>query len=169
MPVQNLGDVQMHYTAAGDGPQHVIFVHGLRNSGEVWWPTRHRLDPRRVTAWFLDLPGCGNSASPSHWERCTINSYAQDVYRFSQALGIDKVVLIGHSVGAAIATQVALDHPDLVRGLVLVAPASFQGLDYVSEDQFAALSIPARTTSVCSAEWHSTARRMTRHSQGSWP
>ena len=129
----------MNYERYGTGPQHVIFVHGLRNSGEVWWPVRERLDGARISAWFVDLPGCGRSPAPQRWEQCTIEQYAIDVVRFAADVAIGDVVLVGHSVGGAIATQVALDHPELVRGLVLVAPASFQGLDYISDDDIETL------------------------------
>lgn len=125
----------MFYERFGSGAQHVIFVHGLRNSGEVWWPVRERLDGARVSAWFVDLSGCGRSPVPARSDQCTIEGYADDVWRLATELALDDVVLVGHSVGGAIVTQIALDHPEMVRGLVLVAPASFQGLDYVSDDQ----------------------------------
>ena len=124
----------MQYERFGTGPQRVIFVHGMRNSGEVWWPVRERLDGARISAWFIDLPGCGRSRAPDRWEQCTIEEYARDVTQFAIEMAIDDAVLVGHSVGAAIVAQVALDRPDLVRGLVLVAPASFEGLDFVSDD-----------------------------------
>jgi sigma-B regulation protein RsbQ len=53
-------------------------------------------------------------------------------------------VLIGHSLGAAIALQVALDRPALPLGLVLFAPASTRGLDFVPADRFDQLVHPSR-------------------------
>jgi pyruvate dehydrogenase E2 component (dihydrolipoamide acetyltransferase) len=142
VPLQDLGEVRIYYERSGTGPQHIVFVHGLRNSGDVWRTTRERLNQQRFTSWFLDLPGCGHSPAPKRWEHCTIERYAEDTFGFCRDLGITDAVLVGHSLGCGIAALLALDHPELIRGLVLAAPVSFQGLDYVPADWQEALIHP---------------------------
>src|SRR5438132_13563430 len=133
MPSQGVGGLRVHFETEGAGAQSVLFVHGLRNSAESWRPVRDRIDQSALTAWSLDLPGCGRSEAPTSWERCTIDSYAHTVEEFCGARGLADVVVVGHSLGGAIAIRLALQHPKLLRGLVLVAPASTRGFDFVPD------------------------------------
>ena len=95
----------------------LVFIHGAGEDHRVWdrqvgaFSSRHR-----VLA--VDLPGRGvRSADPpltSHEEN------AKDVLRQMDAVGMPEAVLIGHSMGGAVALTVALNHPHRVTGLVLV-------------------------------------------------
>jgi sigma-B regulation protein RsbQ len=98
--------------------------------------------PGGFTAFAPDLPGCGASDRPDSWERCTIDAYARDIASLVEACGLNRPVLVGHSMGAGIGLRVALDSPDLISGLVLVSPASTRGLDFVSADQVERLMHP---------------------------
>jgi pimeloyl-ACP methyl ester carboxylesterase len=146
MPAVRVDDRDVFYEAdggdGGEGPA-LLFVHGFRNSLESWQPVRSRLDSSRLRAWYLDLPGCGRSSIPASWKDCTVEVYAHDVYRFCQILRLDAVVLVGHSLGGGIALTVALEHPELLRALVLVAPTPADGLGYLSEEQVASLINPS--------------------------
>jgi sigma-B regulation protein RsbQ len=133
MPNQLVAGLQVHYEIEGTGPQCIIFVHGFRNSTESWQPVRDRLDGQTFTACFVDLPGCGRSDAPVSWERCTIESYAGVVDELCATLGMTNPVVVGHSLGGAIAIRLALDHAHLPRALVLVAPASTRGFDFVAD------------------------------------
>jgi pimeloyl-ACP methyl ester carboxylesterase len=128
-------------TTSGGGPRHVLFVHGFRNAGAVWAPVMERL-PEDFTALAPDLPGCGTSDRPARWERCTIAAYAGDVTELIEVRGLTRPVLVGHSLGAAIGIRIALDRPGLLGGLVLVAPSSTRGLDFLSAQQIEVLAHP---------------------------
>jgi pimeloyl-ACP methyl ester carboxylesterase len=71
-----------------------------------------------VTVYTLDLPGHGRSEGSGcdHIER-----YAEAVVTLMDCVGIEKGVIVGHSMGGAIAQTMALAHADRVAGLVLVA------------------------------------------------
>lgn len=56
--------------------------------------------------------------------------------------GLTRPVLVGHSLGAAIGIRIALDRPGLLGGLVLVAPSSTRGLDFLSAQQIEVLAHP---------------------------
>jgi pimeloyl-ACP methyl ester carboxylesterase len=71
-----------------------------------------------VAAYTLDLPGHGRSGGGG---RNAIEDYAADVVAFFDAAGIGCAVVVGHSMGGAIALTMALDSPERVAGLVLVA------------------------------------------------
>jgi pimeloyl-ACP methyl ester carboxylesterase len=141
--VAEVGGLRVHFEMTGSGPEHVIFVHGLRNSADTWWPVRDHIDPLRYTATYLDLPGCGESDTPPSWERCTIDAYAELVKAFCEIVGVSNPAFVGHSLGGGIGLALALAAPGFFRGLVLVAPVSTQGLDFVSEAQFDALLNPS--------------------------
>jgi pimeloyl-ACP methyl ester carboxylesterase len=109
--------LKIHYTSAGTGPT-LIFVHGWTCDGSSW---RYQIPVfsvhyRVVT---LDLPGHGKSASPAETE-FSMGLFADAVESVRQALGPDRVVLVGHSMGAAVIRQYALSHPGHVAGLVAV-------------------------------------------------
>jgi pimeloyl-ACP methyl ester carboxylesterase len=65
----------------------------------------------------LDLPGHGRSDPPG---RDNVTAYADDVAAFITALKLENIVIVGHSMGGAIAQTMALRHPDKVAGIILV-------------------------------------------------
>ena len=103
----------------GDGAP-VLLVHGFGADVNTWMFTQPALgDERRVIA--LDLPGHGGSAKDvgsGNAERLT-----DAVEGAIGALGIDRVHLIGHSMGGAIAASLALRRPELAASLTLIASA----------------------------------------------
>ena len=111
----------------------IVLLHGFQNDHTAWDPYIERLDldSYRVTA--LDFVGCGASASVAIWQRCTIAEYAEDVFAVCDALEIAAPVLIGHSLGGATALEAALTTRDRLRALVLVAPASTTGFDFLPD------------------------------------
>ena len=76
---------------------------------------RARRESRHAVA--LDLPGHGRSQPPG---RNTIDGYRDVVLGLLDALGFDRAVIVGHSMGGGIAQTLALSHPDRVAGLGLV-------------------------------------------------
>lgn len=69
----------------------------------------------------LDFPGHGRSSGTESLR--SVAAYSDYVYLFWQALGVRQAVLIGHSMGGAVALDLALRHADMVAGLVLVSTA----------------------------------------------
>ena len=101
----------------------VVFIHGIGASLYGW---RHQLEPLvaagyRVVA--FDNRGFGFSDKPAHGYSNA--AYSHLVVSLLDSLGIASAVLVGHSMGGAIAAEVALAHPDRVRGMVLIDAAGF--------------------------------------------
>ncbi|HXG42267.1 MAG TPA: alpha/beta hydrolase [Dehalococcoidia bacterium] len=103
------------------GPAHgppVVFLPGLGGDGRWWRPVASRLDDR-YRCFCLDLRDSGRSArSPAPY---TVADMAEDVAAFCQAQGLSSVYLVGYSLGGAVAQELAIGRPELVRRLVLVA------------------------------------------------
>jgi len=104
--------------AFGHGPA-IVLVHGLGSRAEHWLPTA-RLLARRHRVVLVDLPGHGLSEMP---EPLTLEHAAQALDLALATEVTVPCVLVGHSVGGLVAAVEALDHPERVRGLVLVETA----------------------------------------------
>lgn len=110
---------RLHYTDEGSGPT-IVLIHGLggqlRNFAR---PLVERLAlSNRVIA--IDRPGSGYSTVSGVYP--DLRGQASMVASLIEALGAGRVVLVGHSLGGALSLALAMDRPDLVRGLALVAP-----------------------------------------------
>ncbi|MBM4430892.1 MAG: alpha/beta hydrolase [Chloroflexi bacterium] len=118
MPYTTVGEERVFYTYhRGSTPQapQVILVHGSGGSHRLWGSTVRRLGP--VAAYAIDLPGHGRSGGTG----CrTVPDYAAFLLGFMEAIGLPRAVIGGHSLGGAIALEMALRHPQRVSGLVLV-------------------------------------------------
>ena len=130
---------------SGSGERELVFVHGFQNDHTVWRPLVERLDSDRYRFTSYDLLGCGASGAAGTWQRCTIDEYAADLTALCDVLELDRPVVLGHSLGAAIALRAALAHPGRFAGMVLLAPASTTGLDFLPDEaSFDALAHPTR-------------------------
>ncbi len=109
---------RIHYVAQGQG-RALVLVHGLAGWSFSW---RHNLGPlsRHFRVYALDLPGCGLS-DPG---LLTMEEAAQVVAGFVTAMGESRAHLLGTSTGGASAALCALNSPELVEKLVLVAPVN---------------------------------------------
>jgi pimeloyl-ACP methyl ester carboxylesterase len=97
----------------------VVLLHGLLDSA-AGWEALALASGQRCLA--VDLPGFGGSPLPA---RPRIDAYADDVAEALAARGAERFVLVGHSLGGAVATAVAERLPDRVAALVLLAPCGF--------------------------------------------
>lgn len=91
----------------------VLLIHGAGGSHLDWSAELRRL-PNAIAA---DLAAHGRSTAPA---RTNIRDMAADMLSLLDALSVEHAVLLGHSMGGAVALQSALDHPDRTRGLILI-------------------------------------------------
>ncbi|HET6555437.1 MAG TPA: alpha/beta fold hydrolase [Dyella sp.] len=112
-----VGDTRWVYFEGGQGPT-LVLLHGFDASKEVWLKQLERLTPHfHVIA--PDLPGWGESTRVDG-ASYNIDAQATRLQAFVEALGLQKVVMIGHSMGGAIAGVYAAEHPDHVAELALL-------------------------------------------------
>jgi pimeloyl-ACP methyl ester carboxylesterase len=108
-----------------EGQRTVVFIHGLGSYLKFW---RYQLDVfaaqgYRVIA--VDLPGYGKSDKPASFPY-TMEAMADVVREVVHTLGIEKPVLVGHSMGGQTALSYAIRYPEEPGALVLTSPAGFE-------------------------------------------
>jgi pimeloyl-ACP methyl ester carboxylesterase len=113
---------RLHVVDAGQGTAlPVVLVHGFGGSTAVWDPQiDHLKTARRVVA--LDLRGHGQSDVAPRQSDYEVPAMAGDIAAVADALGLQRFALVGHSLGASVATAYAAAHPQRVAGLVMVGP-----------------------------------------------
>ena len=115
MPVAS--EIYYHlYQGSGFETLPVVLLHGAGGSHLSWPPEVRRLAGARVFA--LDLPGHGNS--PGRGQQ-SIAGYARCVLEWLGAVGLNRAAFIGHSMGGAIALEMAMQYPENVLALGLLA------------------------------------------------
>jgi pimeloyl-ACP methyl ester carboxylesterase len=113
--VPSADGVAISYQTAGEGPVSVVFVHGWLCDRGYW---RDQLEEfaqvHRVVA--LDLAGHGDSGlNRDDW---TFPAFGEDVAAVINGLGLERVVLVGHSMGGPVIVEAARIAPQKVIGLV---------------------------------------------------
>lgn len=114
--VPSADGVPIAYTARGEGDVALVFIHGGFADASFWseqveaFAARHRV----VT---LDLAGHGESGMRTEW---TLAAFGEDVAAVVEALDLPPVVLVGHSLGGAVALEAARRMPDRVVGVIAV-------------------------------------------------
>jgi pimeloyl-ACP methyl ester carboxylesterase len=109
--------VRLHYKSLGLGATAVVFVHGWVSDLTVWREQLPVVDGR-VRAIFLDLPGFGRSDKPD--VAYSMNYFAGAVDAVLHAAGVERAVLVGHSMGTPVIRQYYRKFPAKVVGLVVV-------------------------------------------------
>lgn len=116
----DVGADRVHYTDRGAGPA-IVFVHGLcGNLRNFAYLDMERL-ARSHRVIVIDRPGAGRSVRGAD-SPANIYAQARMVAQCIEKLGLDKPVLVGHSLGGAISLAVGLNHPHVIRRLALIAP-----------------------------------------------
>ncbi|MER6587725.1 alpha/beta fold hydrolase [Micromonospora chalcea] len=117
MSYADVGGLRIWYEEHGAG-KPLVLLHGEYGSTETFAPVRPALATRRRLI-AVDLQGHGRTADvdrPLRYE-----SMADDVAGLLRHLGLPRADLLGYSLGGGVALRTAIQHPDLVRRLVLVS------------------------------------------------
>jgi pimeloyl-ACP methyl ester carboxylesterase len=118
----------VHYEVLGRG-RPVVFLHGWLGSWRYWFPTMEVVSEHFRTYSF-DFFGFGDSRLKRTQE--SIQNYSDQVIRFLDALGIERVMLVGHSMGGMVALKTAINHPDRIMRVATVgAPIDGDSLSWL--------------------------------------
>jgi pimeloyl-ACP methyl ester carboxylesterase len=115
-----VGGRRVNVIDLGQGPETIVFVHGLSGSWPNWLENLpHFARSHRVIA--MDLPGFGHSEMPE--ERISIPGYGRLLDALMDQLGVDSATIVGNSMGGFIGAELAIQFPHRVERLVLVSAA----------------------------------------------
>ncbi len=121
------GEVKLQYFELGTGAETIVLVHGYAASGRIWRLTQEALPADQFRTLALSNRGAGDSDHTEAEDGFSIPSLANDLDEAVTALGLGPFTLVGHSMGGATVVQYALDHPQLLKGLVLLDSTSLEG------------------------------------------
>lgn len=125
MPFIALPAGTLHVREAGNGPRVLLLIHGNCASSR-WWNNLLCSPPEGLRLLAPDLRGCGESMRPgSGYDVATL---ATDLHAVLDACGVECCDIVGHSLGGAVALQMALDAPQRCRSLLLATPAPADGM-----------------------------------------
>ena len=116
----SVGGYKTRYLDYGNSNETLVFIHGLGASAERWLGVIPYLSSKYRLI-IPDLLGFGHSDKPS--VDYTIEFLSNFVFKFFEALGIQKASLIGASLGGQVAAVCASTQPDIVDKIVLVSPS----------------------------------------------
>jgi len=123
----DIGGLRVNYAVSdnetipfnGQPPQiWAVNIHGYFAGGGMYWRESARL--AGGLGWRVinpSLPGFGGS-DPLPWNRLSMSGFADVIAGLLDHLGVGPVVVLGHSMGGAVATQFAFDHPERTLGVV---------------------------------------------------
>jgi pimeloyl-ACP methyl ester carboxylesterase len=114
-----VGDVNLHYVEAGDGPL-IVLLHGFP---EFWYGWRQQIEPLAAAGFRVIVPdqrGYNVSSKPSGVTAYALTELVSDVIAIADQLGQDRIFLAGHDWGAAVGWSTALLHPQRIAKLVVL-------------------------------------------------
>jgi pimeloyl-ACP methyl ester carboxylesterase len=116
--------INFHYLDfPAPGPQ-VLLLHGLGSSTYTWEETAPRLQAAGFHVYALDLKGSGGSDKPPGADY-DLNTLRDEIDRWLKALGLRQVIFVGNSLGGSLGLLLALEKPERISRLVLIAAAAY--------------------------------------------
>jgi pimeloyl-ACP methyl ester carboxylesterase len=120
MPIVRIGKKQISYWIGRKGlleeRETVLFIHGA-GGGQYTWSYQKGFLEKQFNPIIIELPGHGESEGEGEEE---IGRYAEHVLAFLKAMDLQKVFLVGHSMGGVIVQILALTQAEVIKGIVLV-------------------------------------------------
>lgn len=121
MPFLESDGIRFHYVINGSRGPWVVFQHGL--GGDVSQPQGILAGSAWLRTASFDCRGHGLTRPLGPLHRLTFSAFADDLRNLLDALGLDRVTVGGISMGAGVALNFALRHPERTRSLILSRPA----------------------------------------------
>lgn len=115
-----MNNQKVHYIEKGEGPD-LLLIHGLSGAAQNFSYKMIELLANNYHVIAIDRPGSGFSQRDFE-ANAELPEQAKFVAQFIKEVHLEKPIIVGHSLGGAVALQLAVDYPDLVKALALIAP-----------------------------------------------
>jgi pimeloyl-ACP methyl ester carboxylesterase len=109
--------ILMRWEEEGEGPP-VVFIHGIPTSPRLWRHVVPRIQGAHSMAW--EMVGYGASIEEGWNYDISVAKQADYLASWIREVGLERAFLVGHDLGGGVAQILAVRHPELVRGLVLM-------------------------------------------------
>jgi pimeloyl-ACP methyl ester carboxylesterase len=129
------GEIDLHVQVDGEGPT-LLLLHGWPDTGALWSEMVPELVLSGYRVAVADLRGCGLSSKPTETSSYRMRHLVGDVHCIIESLGVERVTLIGHDWGAALAWAAAAYLPNQVENLVVLSvghPTAFYGAGFAQQ------------------------------------
>ena len=115
-----INGIKIHYYRSQGGKQAIVLMHGATDNGLCWARTAHKL-AERYDVIMPDAQGHGLSdrLQPGY----SFDSQTTQAAGLIKELGIDKPIIMGHSMGAGTTSSIAMEYPALPKAIILEDPA----------------------------------------------
>lgn len=120
-----VNNFRLHYLEQGNGDTTLFFGHGTLISSNIWRDFYFPILPQDWHAIAADFRGHGASASVK--TGCNFIQMADDVAAMVKELKLGKIIYVGLSMGGGVGLQLALSHPEILKGLVLISTVTGLG------------------------------------------
>lgn len=141
-----VGDgLQLHLHVVGEG-YPVVLIHGSGPGASGWSNFKQNLKCFTDNGYQCivpDLIGYGYSSKPDF--DYTLDMFCGTLVEALRAIGIQKCSLVGNSMGGTMSMRMALDHPDLIERIVLMAPGGLHELDFYRQQPGIVRMLPVLT------------------------
>ncbi|MEM7319316.1 MAG: alpha/beta hydrolase [Pseudomonadota bacterium] len=120
--IQPVANGALHFVEAGDpGKPTLVLIHGLAGQLQHFTYALKKPLSEDFHVIALDRPGCGYSRRDRE-DQAALTEQARMIAEFLDLKKVKNPVLVGHSLGGAVALALALERPDFVAGLALICP-----------------------------------------------
>ena len=165
MPLIRLNGQEIHYVhnKIDDVGPTLVLVHGAGGRIQSWplqWQETRYVPSARGKRWItdfpiyiVDLPGHGRSPLPG---RTSIADYAADIIALTEVTDIKQAVIAGHSMGGAVAQQVALAQPSNLSAIILMGSGAYMPVTDLILDGLLT-DFPATVNLITKFSWHKEA------------
>lgn len=120
--VTTVNGIRRRWEEQGQG-QPVVFLHGIPTDPSLWRHVMPRVHGARTLAW--EMVGYGESIPEGQGRDISVARQAEYLASWMRELGLGRAVVVGHDLGGGVAQILAVRHPDLVAGLVLMNAISY--------------------------------------------
>lgn len=122
--VRGLGIVLRHFGGPAVATRDYVLVHGIGVSARYFQPLAVEL-ARTGRVWLIDLPGYGSAPDPER--DVSIVDHSEVLFDAITEAGIENPVIVGHSMGCQVVSELAVRHPEASDSIVLLAPTIERG------------------------------------------
>ncbi|HEV2507443.1 MAG TPA: alpha/beta hydrolase [Mesorhizobium sp.] len=133
---------RIHYVDVGEGPP-IVFLHGLGAQLHHFTHPLFKVFGPGYRLIALDRPGSGYSTR-ARGSSGRLPEQAEIVRAFMEKLGLEKPVIVGHSLGGSVALAIAVEHPEAISGLVLLAALTHREVELRPEFKALFVSSPLK-------------------------